>query len=117
MGKVPWLVTIKLRYTEHLLVSIAFPHECFTRFDHCFDMYSDSSEESQDEIDVPVDAEQDPEEDNLDEDPENNSQGEDDQEARPVASAPYSEPGEDYALPSVRPEALSASVYDIIPTM
>ena len=80
-------------------------------------MDSESSDESQDELDVPVDVDQDPEEDNLEEDPENNSQGDDDQETRPVPSAPYSEPGEDYALPSVRPEALSASVYDIIPTM
>ena len=85
-------------------------------------MDSESSEDSQEEIDVAGDVEQDAEEDNIEEDAEEDQfkseslDGYDDQD-KPTKSAVTSHPTNARIQPTVRPEALKAAVYDIVPTM
>ncbi|KAL9130429.1 MAG: hypothetical protein Q9217_001396 [Psora testacea] len=76
---------------------------------------SGSSDESQDEIDVSGgDVERDVEDENMEEDEENSM---DEERVNRSRAAPTSAPSSAHALPIVRPEALKASVYDIVPTI
>ena len=80
-------------------------------------MDSESSDESQEEVDIAGDVEQDAEEDNIDDQVNSQSMDGDEDQEKPAKPSVTSNPTNTRTQPTVRPEALKAAVYDIVPTM
>ena len=77
-------------------------------------IFMDSSDESQDETETVVGVERDVE--NVEEDSNEDQEASHSQSRPPPTSNPLSE-GLAHTIPTIRPEALRASVYDIVPTI
>ena len=79
---------------------------------------SGSSDESQDELDVSGDVDRDVEDGNIEDDgDEEQDNSQDDEGPSRQRVAPTSNPSSAAAEPTIRTEALKASVYDIVPTV